>query len=97
MAIYNNHCQIVLYKGLIFSPNLKTSFDFTKVFTFGLEYYGSTGLLFNPDSFQQQEHALYLATDLYFHPDWEFNSGFGYGLTNSTVRAVFKIILGRRF
>jgi hypothetical protein len=84
-------------EGLVFSPNIKESYDFTKVFTLGLEYYGSTGLLFNPDSFQQQEHALYLATDLYLHPDWEFNAGFGYGLTSSTDRAVFKVILGRRF
>lgn len=84
-------------KGLIYSPNLKTSYDFTKAFTLGLEYYGSTGPLFNSDPFQQQEHALYLATDLNFSPDWEFNAGYGWGLTGITDRGVFKIILGRRF
>jgi hypothetical protein len=84
-------------RGLIFSPNVKVSYDITKVIAFGPEYYGSTGPFFNYDPIQQQQHQLFLATDLNFNPDWEFNAGYGWGLTNSTDRAIFKVILGRRF
>jgi hypothetical protein len=83
--------------GLIFSPNLKGSYDFTKVLTVGFEYYGSTGQVFNSLPLKTQEHQIFLATDLNFSADWEFNAGFGYGLTTSTDRAIFKLILGRRF
>jgi hypothetical protein len=84
-------------RGLIFSPNLKESYDVSKVVALGLEYYGSTGPFFHYDPIQQQQHQLFAATDLNFNPDWEFNAGFGLGLTNSTDRAIFKIIIGRRF
>ena len=84
-------------RGLIFSPNLKESYDVTKVVALGLEYYGSTGPFFHYDPIQQQQHQLFIATDLNFNPDWEFNGGFGLGLTNATDRAILKIIIGRRF
>ncbi|HCN84014.1 MAG TPA: hypothetical protein DIT07_10405 [Sphingobacteriaceae bacterium] len=84
-------------EGFTFSPNLKTSYNFTKVFGLGFEYYGSTGSLFNPMPASQQEHQLYLATDLDFDPDWEFNAGFGHALNKNGDNSVFKIILGRRF
>jgi hypothetical protein len=40
---------------------------------------------------------LFLATDLTTSPDWEFNGGVGYGFTSGTEKAIFKIIIGRRF
>ncbi|RWY47138.1 hypothetical protein [Mucilaginibacter gilvus] len=83
--------------GLIFSPNVKGSYDISKVVALGLEYYGSTGPFFHYDSFQQQQQQVYLATDLDFNPNWEFNAGAGYGFTRGTDKAIFKIILGRRF
>lgn len=84
-------------RGLIFSPNVKESYDMTKVVALGLEYYGSTGPFFHYDTFQQQQHQLFLATDLNFSPDWEFNAGVGYGFTNNTDKAIVKMIIGRRF
>ncbi|MDB5136306.1 MAG: hypothetical protein JWP37_2909, partial [Mucilaginibacter sp.] len=36
-------------RGLIFSPNVKGSYDVTKVVALGLEYYGSTGPFFHYD------------------------------------------------
>ena len=84
-------------RGLIFSPNLKESYDVSKVVALGLEYYGSTGPFFHYDPIQQQEHQLFIATDLNFNPSWEFNAGFGFGLTNSTDNSILKIIIGRRF
>ena len=84
-------------KGLIFSPNVKGSYDVTKVVALGLEYYGSTGPFFKYDPFQRQQQQLFAATDLNFNPDWEFNGGIGYGFTSGTEKAIFKIIIGRRF
>jgi hypothetical protein len=84
-------------RGLIFSPNVKASYDVTKVIALGLEYYGSDGPFFKYDPIQQQQQQLFIATDLNFNPNWEFNAGYGWGLTNSTDRSIFKVILGRRF
>ncbi len=84
-------------RGLIFSPNLKGSYNITKVVAVGLEYYGATGPFFHYDSFQQQQHQLFVATDLNLDPAWEFNGGFGYGFTRATDKAIIKIIIGRRF
>jgi hypothetical protein len=83
--------------GLIFSPNIKGSYDVSKVVALGLEYYGNTGPFFNYYPIRQQEHQIFIATDLNFSPDWEFNAGYGFGLTGVTDRSIFKVILGRRF
>jgi hypothetical protein len=85
------------HRGFIFSPNVKESYDITKAIALGFEYYGSTGPFFRYDTYQQQQHQLFLAADLTFDPKWEFNAGYGIGFTNTTDRAIFKIILGRRF
>jgi hypothetical protein len=85
------------HRGLIFSPNIKGSYDVTKVIALGLEYYGSTGPFFKYDPLQEQQHQIFIATDLNFSKDWEFNAGYGWGLTNETDRLIFKVILGRRF
>ena len=83
--------------GFVFEPNLKASYDITKVVALGFEYYGATGRFFHYSPIQQQEHALYIATDLNFSANWEFNAGYGWGLTDSGDRGIIKIILGRRF
>jgi hypothetical protein len=83
-------------RGLIFAPNVKQSYDVSKVVALGFEYYGSTGPFFHYDLIQQQ-HQLFVATDLNFNPDWEFNAGISLGLTNNTDRTIFKMIIGRRF
>jgi len=83
--------------GFTFSPNLKGSYNVSKVVALGLEYYGSTGPFLHYDSFQQQEHQLFAATDLDFNPNWEFNAGIGYGFTQATDKCIIKMILGRRF
>ena len=83
-------------RGFIFSPNAKVSYDINKKVALGLEYYGSTGPFFHFDNFQQQQHQLFGAVDLNINPLWEFNAGLGYGLTNSTDRSIFKLIVGRK-
>ena len=51
-------------KGFDFSPNLKVSYNITKVIAAGFEYYGSVGKLNMLDPFQQQQHQLFFAIDL---------------------------------
>ncbi|MGZ3946456.1 MAG: hypothetical protein ACXVJB_16030 [Mucilaginibacter sp.] len=85
------------HRGLIFSPNLKWSYDVTKTVALGLEYYGSTGPFFHYEPIRDEEHQVFAAIDLNTSPNWEFNGGFGLGLTNATDKAIFKIIIGRRF
>src|ERR1700761_7671730 len=83
-------------RGLIFSPNVKASYDVTKVIALGFEYYGSTGPFFHYDPIKEQDHQLFIATDLNFDPNWEVN--FGYGVGSQTAdRSIIKLILGRRF
>jgi len=84
-------------RGLTFSPNVKGSYDVSKVVALGLEYYGSTGPFFHYDPVQEEQHQLFIATDLNFSADWEFNAGYGFGFTHGTDKSIFKIILGRRF
>ena len=84
-------------RGFIFSPNVKTSYDLNKKIALGLEYYGSTGPLLHFDTFNQQQHQLFIITDLNLSPVWEFNAGLGRGFTENTDKLIFKMILGRRF
>ncbi|MBS1665929.1 MAG: hypothetical protein JST58_00990 [Bacteroidetes bacterium] len=84
-------------QGYGFSPNVKAAYNFTKVVIGGFEYYGAIGPLNNIASTQIQQHQLFIALDLDWSPDWEFNCGYGWGFTQSTDNAIFKVILGYRF
>ena len=84
-------------RGLTFSPAFKFGYAINKVWSPGFEYYGSLGPVnrFDPTAYQQ--HQLFLSVDVDFDPRWEFNAGYGFGLTPSVDRSIFKMILGRRF
>lgn len=84
-------------RRLVFSPNVKASYGVSKAVALGIEYYGSTGPFFHYNSFQQQQHDFFVAADLNVDPRWEINGGFGYGITQATDKAIFKLIFGRRF
>jgi hypothetical protein len=83
--------------GLVFSPNFKAGFDFTKKINAGLEYYGSLGPIGNFDPIAYQEQQIVPAIDLNLSPKWEFNFGVGVGVTQGTDHLLVKMILGRRF
>lgn len=85
------------HRGLIYSPNVKISYNISKVIAIGPEYYGSNGPFFKYDPWQEQQQQIFVATDLNFSPEWEFNAGYGWGFTDGTDKAIFKVILGRRF
>ena len=84
-------------QGFEFSPNFKFSYDFTKVISGGLEYYGALGPITGFDPVAQQEQQFFPAIDLNVSPKWEINFGVGVGVTRSTDHLIFKGIIGRRF
>ena len=82
--------------GFNFSPNLKASYNITKVVALGFEYYGAVGKISMPDAWQQQQHQLFVAADFDWNVDWELNMGYGLGFTTATDNDIFKIIVGYR-
>jgi hypothetical protein len=84
-------------QGWVFSPNAKVSYDFSKVVTAGIEYYGSLGPVGNPDPLAEQQQQIFPSLDLNVSPEWELNFGVGWGLTRSTDHLIVKAIVGRRF
>lgn len=84
-------------EGFDFAPNVKVSWDFTKVVTGGVEYYADYGDLRNIYSLHDQQQQIFPAIDLNVSPKWEINFGVGIGATASTDHLIFKCILGRRF
>jgi hypothetical protein len=84
-------------QGWGFSPNAKVSYDFSKVVSGGLEYYGALGPVGNPDPLSDQQQQIFPSIDLNLAPQWEVNFGVGWGLTRSTDHLIVKAIVGRRF
>ena len=84
-------------RGLVFAPDLKFSYQIGKIWAPGIEYYGSLGPVKGFDPGAVQQHQLFIAVDADFDPRWEFNAGYGFGLTPSIDKSIFKVILGRRF
>src|SRR5215469_6713688 len=68
-------------QGLVFSPNVKVSYDFTKKIAGGLEYYGSLGPITGFDPVRDQQQQFFPTIDVDFGPQWEFNFGVGIGAT----------------
>ena len=83
-------------KGFSFSPNVKVSYNLTKITAVGFEYYGSVGNITNLDPYRQQQQQLFIAVDIDWSTDWEFNAGYGLGFTPATDNNIFKVILGYR-
>ncbi len=83
--------------GLAYSPNAAVKLDVTPKVTAGVEYYGGLGSTaegFLP--YAEQDHQLFPTIDLNLSPDWEFNFGVGWSLTDTTDHTVVKMIVGRR-
>ena len=84
-------------QSVVFSPNFKFSYDFTKKIAGGIEYYGALGPVTGFDPVSQQQHQIFPAIDLNLSPKWEINFGLGVGVTRSTDHLIAKMILGYRF
>jgi hypothetical protein len=92
-ALHGNNVS----KGFEFSPNVKVSYDFSKVISGGLEYYGAVGPATSFDPIAEQQQQFFPSIDLNVSPDWELNFGVGWGVTRSTDHLIIKGIIGRRF
>jgi hypothetical protein len=79
-----------------FTPNVDVGYDLTKKINIAAEYYGATGTIRHTNPLAQQEHDLYAAVNIDFGPQWEFNAGYGFGLTGAGDKHIIKMILGRR-
>jgi len=84
-------------QGWQFAPAAKVGYDFTKVVSGGVEYYGNYGEIGNIASLHDQEQQIFVVTDLNVSPKWEINIGAGIGPTAATDRWIIKGILGRHF
>jgi hypothetical protein len=84
-------------QGVGFSPNFKLGYDINKRVNLGFEYYGALGPVTGFDPLRDQQQQFIPAIDLNLGEDWEFNFGFGVGVTQSTDHLLAKVILGRRF
>lgn len=83
--------------GLDFAPGVKISWDFTKVFTGGIEYYADYGSIRDIAPLHDQQQMIFPAVDLNVSPEWEINFGVGVGPTAATDHWIAKVIIGRRF
>jgi hypothetical protein len=87
-------------KGYIFGPSGTVTYDVTKLVNVGVEYYSSLGDVLGFDPFIDQSHQIFAVLNLNFSPQWEFNIGPGWGLTNigdHRDHFILKMIIGRRF
>lgn len=84
-------------QGVGFSPNVKVGYDVSKLMSAGFEYYGAVGALTGFDPIRQQQHQLFLSSDLKASENWELNLGVGVGITGATNHLILKMIVGRRF
>lgn len=84
-------------QGWAFAPAVKISYDFTSVVSGGIEYYGDYGAIGDFAPVHEQQHQIFVVTDLNVSPLWEINIGVGVGATAATDHFIIKCILGRRF
>ncbi|MBC7849380.1 MAG: hypothetical protein H7Y31_06575 [Chitinophagaceae bacterium] len=78
------------------TPQFKTVYTIQKKWGVGIEYYGDLGTFKKILPVSQQEHLLGPMFDLYFHPLWEVNGGFLFGVTENSNQRIVKLLLGRR-
>jgi hypothetical protein len=79
-----------------FTPNVDVGYDVTRRLNLSIEYYGATGTIKRVEPLAEQEHQIFLATNIDFGPEWEFNFGYGTALTAGGDKSIVKMILGRR-
>jgi len=83
-------------KGVGFSPQLKSVYTIRNIYGIGFEYYSGLGSFKRILPLAQQEHLIGPMVDLYFHPKWEFNAGYLFGLTDHSNQRILKLLLGKR-
>ena len=83
-------------EGFEFSPNAVVNRDLTKKVNLGVEYYGGMGSIHGFAPRAEQAHQVFGVVNLDMGAEWEFNAGYGVGLTAPAEKRMIKVILGRR-
>ncbi|HEU4574074.1 MAG TPA: hypothetical protein VFS36_03660 [Chitinophagaceae bacterium] len=84
-------------KHLGLTPQFKTVYTIQQKVGVGFEYYATLGTFHKIFPGDEQEHLIGPMVDLYTWSDWEFNSGYLFGLTPGSNHGIFKLLVGHRF
>jgi len=82
------------FSRLDFAPATRVAYNLSKTWAVGAEEYDDFGPLRGFNSASRQQHQLFGVFD-YKGKRWTLEGGAGVGLTSSTDRVVFKLILSR--
>jgi hypothetical protein len=83
--------------GLTFGLAATLTYQPSKYYNFGIEYYGYYGEIGNFVSLHNQQQQFFSVVNLFVSPKWEINVGAGWGATASTDHLIAKGILGHYF
>jgi len=81
------------HEGLEFGYSAALQFRHTRRLSFGLEFYGATGLINNPDPLAEQQHYVIPTLWGKFPGGVEYNVGLGWGMTHNSDQVIFKFNL----
>lgn len=80
-----------------FNPCMMASYKINKKTDLGLEWYSGYGPVQDMSPWNQEHQVLFVATNIDFGNNWEFNAGVGRGLNLQTDPWIIKCIVGRSF
>lgn len=84
-------------EGWEFEPGVRVAYELNKKLDLSLEYYGSTGPVFNPLPGGEQVHQFFPGGDLQLTENIVWNFGVGVGATPTGNRLVYKSRIGILF
>jgi hypothetical protein len=80
-----------------FNPCMMASYKINQKADLGLEWYSGYGPVQGFLPWNQEHQVLFVATNIDFGSNWEFNAGLGRGLNQQTDPWIIKCIVGRSF
>lgn len=84
-------------RGLTFGPAATVTFQPSKYYNLGIEYYAYYGEFGNFVSLHNQQQQFFPVINLFVSKKWEVNVGAGWGATAGTDHLIVKGILGHYF
>lgn len=96
-SVVQDYYRNVSPHGVTFGPAATVTYQPSKRYNFGIEYYGYFGEFGRFVNAHNQQHQIFPVVNLFVSPKWEINFGAGWGATASTDHLIVKGILGRYF
>lgn len=81
------------HQGVEFGYAVGIQYRLNRRFSPGLEFYGGSGLIDQPDPLREQQHYLFPTVWGELPGGLEYNIGIGYGLTRGSDHVIFKVNL----